>query len=148
MRITLVGILASPPAIDTTGRCRLTLSLEGAAVGAAFAARRGRAGRAPFGDLRPDGALDVTVTVPVVHREYFVAALGADALRGATLRATVRVRGWTVRSPGFSTTTGFAFDLIDAALADGSPLPAPPGGADEGEAADLWLGSADSKAVR
>ena len=124
MRVTLVGVLAAPPTTDAAGRCRLVLTLEGAAVGVAFAARRGRPGRAPFGDQRADGSLDVAVTVPPRHRDYFISALGAEELRGAVVRASVQVRGWTVRTPGFGSTTGFAFDLRDVALADGSQLQA------------------------
>jgi hypothetical protein len=117
---SLVGFLSSPPTAESPV---LILTLESAAAGAAFAARRGRPGRAPFGDRRADGSLDVRVSLPARHRAHFVRLLSDDSLRGALLCATVRVRGWTVRNPGFASVVGFSFDLAAVTRADGTPIP-------------------------
>ena len=119
---TLAGFMSSAP---TSVSPVLLLTLEPAAVGAAFAARRGRGGRAPFGDLNADGSLDVRVSLPARHRAHFIRLLSDDDLRGAPLRATVRVRGWTVRNPGFASVVGFSFDLADVTRADGTPISMP-----------------------
>ena len=130
---TLAGFMSSAP---TSVSPVLLLTLEPAAVGAAFAARRGRGGRAPFGDLNADGSLDVRVTLPARHRAHFIRLLSRDDLHGAVVRATVRVRGWTVRNPGFATVTGFAFDLADVSLGDGSPIALLDDAGDAGDADD------------